>query len=433
MNLVTPQTLHVRPRKQHPATMNGSSDTPFELNHLPPPLRGPLMSLSNSGGVNTIAIPGDSDDETQRESSVRWPSTPVRSQAPSVYSSQASQAIQSSFESPAPSQSSDRLGTQAQWDRRSMEILIKAVISHNPNLARTNSDRKNAWSNAITKFNTVCAMEGLPERSERAIKIKFGHVVDHRKKRNDINIRASGVVEFTSEYEALLDEFIESEAYQPRKRAGKVPAPAVELDREELAQMASDARQTPASRSMSTMSQRRRSHTQSQASESDGDHSFDQQLRKRRKNTTAEAFAALTESTERYREFEQDFKLQQLNLLKVQTEAQTQLSQATLEHNTRIQTELQSKISMLKDQGRRMESMMSSMMSMLQGLAGRSAPPPNTVSVPPTLNTIPQETTPSSQRYRSTSIVSDVSTPSRRRRSSRAPSQPRNGPFGGFH
>ncbi|SPO27427.1 uncharacterized protein UTRI_10544 [Ustilago trichophora] len=401
--------------------MDSRLHTPFELNRLPSPVRQSLMSLSESGAVNSMTFPHDYD-------SVPWPATPARSQTMHVHSSQAPQAaIQETLLSPAPSQLSDRPGnTQPQWDPRSVDILLKSVLANNPNLMRTNADRGRSWTAIVQEFNHMCSQEGLPERRERGIKLKFNRMVEAHKQRNNANTRATGSAEWSSEVCDMLDEYIESETFNLRGRRQHAGPTESEQDREELAHIAGESRQDPATRSMASIRERQTSQSFSQASESDIGDGSDARSRKRPRSTAADAFAAFAEDTIEFRQFEKEIQLKQLGYLQEQVDANRRAADAAKEQAALLQTIVNSQ-----------QQMMTTILGLVQGIHGganNTAPPPPPraqASVRPTLSTISQESMPHAERYRSASILSDVSTPSRRR-STRSRSQSRTGPFGGF-
>lgn len=135
--------------------------------------------------------------------------------------------------------------------------------------------------------------------------------------------------------------------------------------------------------------------------------------------------------------------------MKQQVESQLELTHAQIGINKQIQTEFRVKMESLEEwlqrsqeQSARMELMMSSMMGMLEGLAGalQSGQCHHQASVAPSLPVISQESTPSAERYWSTSLASDVSTPTRQRWnhhgdvhcSTRQVSQPCRGPYNSY-
>ena len=216
----------------------------------------------------------------------------------------------------------------------------------------------------------MCVQEGLPTRRERGIRLKFNRMVEARRHRDASNSRATGSAEWSTKVDAMLDKYIESEAYSIRgSRRRQWPGPSTsEQDREELAQRAGIIRHDPASRSMSTLRERRSSQSlsQSQPSDTKAPELDDTRTRKQARNTAADAFAALTESTVEHREFEKDYRLKQLGLMQVQVKAQR-------EHNAIMRSGIQTQIGEVRDEQRQMREMLGSIMAMLQ--SGHTAGP----------------------------------------------------------
>ena len=421
-----------------------SQSTPWELNTLPSPVRQSLIDLTNSGAVDSIA---ETNDKAQRQDFYpsSWPHTPIRLQSGHVGSSQPFLDHNSQCtDSPIPSQVSMSNGA-THWDQRSMEILAKAVLAHNPNLCKNNADRGAAWEDIIREFNATASIYSLPVRDGSGIKQKFRDMVRRRRRRDAMNTWATGIVEFTSEHEALLDKYIRSEDNRASTRGqGRKRRPTiveernnVERERQHFAEISARVRKSPASRSMLTMRERSMA-SQSGASES-GEEILEPHIRKRsRVNTTADVLMSMAESSERHRQDERSYRDRYLELLRDQANVQTELTRSQLDLNTLIHTDFKTKMASLEEKLRhsesqtsRMESMLSSMMGMLQDLTTPATHTARRVSIPPSLPPISQETTPQAARYRGSSVVSEVSTPSRRR-STRAPSQPQAGPYGAF-
>ena len=426
-------------------SQDSSQATEFVLSTMVQPIADRLRELNQSGQLGAIAISDDDMDSQPFE----WQSTPAPCEYTPIRDSRALSSVSAS-PSPTPSPSGPSTG-HIHWGQRSLEILAKAVLAHNPNLCKTNADRGEAWGRIEREFNIACAREDppLPSRDVGGIKQKWTQMIRKRKTTVAINTRASGILEFTSDHESLLDEFIESETRtftaRSRNRKSATNTAAVIEDRDDMVNaLASQASQTaemddnPATRSMSTMVERRRP---SGASDS-GDGVDGSQLRKRaRHNATSDVMLALVNSTERHREEERAYRSRYLDFLKADADARNSISQQQIDISSRMSTEFHTKMESLEEQMRssrnhsmKMESMMSTMMSHLQTLTASSHQPPSCpVLLAPSLQTISQETTPTAQRVRAVSVASDVSTPTKHtRRSSRAPSQPRAGLYGGF-
>lgn len=335
-----------------------------------------------------------------------------------------------------------------------MEILIKAIVTNNPNLCRGKCLQTAAWDEVCDEFNWASRQHELPQCPPRGIKSKWRQMVAARKQRVRVNTQASGIRELTDEYEELLDEYIETESLVSSSGRSSSNTNTAADDCEQMAQDAARGSETPvpcpssrasqqpsqlttptpASRSMTSLRHRHSSQSFSQAgSDSEGNGSFSSALSwKQARHTAASAIAKFAEATERFRESEREYRMQHLQVVRMQAEASIELSKSQVQQNSRVSTELHDKIGNLEEYQERfegrirenqkcLEDMFATLLSRLPGPSMLTREP---ASMQPTLTTISQESLPVSQQYRSTSIVSDASTPPHWQRGTCQCSQP---------
>ncbi|KAJ1020909.1 hypothetical protein NDA18_005756 [Ustilago nuda] len=390
--LIPPQSAHCTAD-----SMNSSQVSASALSTLPPVVSEELQSLSRSGELANVMDQLDEDEEFLAD--VDWPASPPPPQGPlvtsasastPVSSSQAPQATQNSSlsrsASPSGSQGSTLAGNP-QWDPVSMEILAKAVLNRNPNHAPNNSAKASVWEPIYQEYKEACRRKRLPFRELSATKKKWRDMVKKRRGRDQLNARSTGGAEATSVTEKLIDDFIATEGVNtaaasrslpstptPRRRRRFVELP-VDRDRQQFAEIASNTGGgDPAARPLTAPSERA-SQEDSATSES-GDDRVDMQARKRPRNTTADVLSSIAEGMEIHRQHERSFRDRQLRFMEESLKAQMELSKAQLNIETRGQTEIQTKMESLdnrmrasQEQTDRLESMVSTMMSMIRSNA----------------------------------------------------------------
>lgn len=196
-------------------TMSNARNSPYVLAGLPPDIRQASIAMSESSdtakilaideNIDFIASGLEGDEETQLQS-FSLPLTPhgphySLSQLPSQSSqpSQASldsQAIQYHFHpstsSPAASQLSGSVATQ--WDQVLTDLLVKAVLAHNPNLALTMQDRGRLWDKVKQEYKSMVALLGYQQRLTDSMWQKFLLLKKKREKVSKANVRASGIL-----------------------------------------------------------------------------------------------------------------------------------------------------------------------------------------------------------------------------------------------